>query len=296
VHLAIGIFDGVHLGHRAVIESAVAAARAENGLGAVLTFWPHPTAVFRPESPTRLMLDRASKERVLLSLGVDLVITQPFTPDFAQLAAEDFLPWLKARLPSLAAVYVGGNFRFGQGRKGDVSLLAAQARQSRVKVFGASPVEVAGALVSSTRVRAQLEAGDIEAVNALLGYRYFSSGVVTPGKQLGRTIGFPTLNVPWTRDLRPRLGVYAVRVAGSNGGPGLPAVANFGLRPTVEHATEPRLEIHLLGACPFQTGDAIAVEWLKFLRPELKFGGVDELRAQISKDRDAAVQYFRSVG
>jgi riboflavin kinase/FMN adenylyltransferase len=133
-----------------------------------------------------------------------------------------------------------------------------------------------------------LAAGDIEAANALLGYVYFSEGVVTPGKRLGRTLGFPTLNLAWSPELRPRFGVYAVRVSGKKANAPLPAVANYGLRPTVENATEPRLEAHVLVPCPFGEGDRVKIEWLRFLRPEKKFAGIGELRAQIENDRKAA--------
>lgn len=294
LHLAIGIFDGVHLGHRAVILPAIQAARQAAGLSGVLTFWPHPSALVRPQTPTRLMFDAGTKTRVLLALGVDVVVTQPFTPDIAGIDAEAFLPWLKSRLPALVAIYVGENFRFGRGRRGDVALLARTAAAHGLTVFTAPRVTLDGEPVSSTRVRAQLEAGNLETANALLGYRYFAAGVIAPGKQLGRTIGFPTLNLPWAPDFRPRLGVYAVRIWNPTHPRPLPAVANYGLRPTVEQTTEPRLEVHVLGECPYTAGDSITVEWLHFLRPELKFAGVDELRAQISRDRDTAQKYFDS--
>ena len=132
----------------------------------------------------------------------------------------------------------------------------------------------------------------MEEVNALLGYSYFAEGIVTPGKQLGRTLGFPTLNVGWEPDLRPRFGVYAVHVSNANGANPLAAVANYGLRPTVENSTVPRLEIHVLGPCPFTEGDELIIEWLSFLRPEKKFDGVEALRVQIASDRDAAQSWF----
>ncbi|MBI4623639.1 MAG: riboflavin biosynthesis protein RibF [Verrucomicrobia bacterium] len=288
------MFDGVHLGHRAVIEAAVQSARHSGGLGGVLTFWPHPSALFRPGSPTRLLQDSRTKTRVLLTLGVDAVITQPFTPEFAAVTAEDFLPWLKQRLPRLAAIYVGENFRFGQGRRGDVALLVAAARSHGWRVFSAPRVNLDGEPISSTRVRAQLEAGEVDAANALLGYCYFADGLVAPGKRLGRTIGFPTLNLVWSPALRPRLGVYAVRVSGATAAAPLPAVANYGLRPTVEQTVEPRMEVHVLGDCPFGEGDNITVEWLHFLRPEMKFANVNELRGQIARDRETAVAFFRT--
>lgn len=293
LHLAIGMFDGVHLGHRAVVEAAVQSARAAGGLAGVLTFWPHPSALFRPASPTRSMQDPASKAKLLRTLGVEAVIVQPFTPELAGVCGEDFLPWLKQRLPHLVAVYVGENFRFGQGRRGDVALLVQEGRKHGIHVFSAPRVNLDGEPISSTRIRAQLASGDIHAVNTLLGYNYFAEGTVRGGKRLGRTIGFPTLNVPWAPELAPRLGVYAVRVSGAKSSAALPAVANYGVRPTVENTTEPRLEVHVLGPCPYTEGDAVRVEWLRFLRPEMKFGGLEELRAQIARDRAEAEKFFQ---
>lgn len=293
LHLAVGMFDGVHRGHRAVIEPAVRAARSTGGVAAVLTFWPHPSALFRPKDPTRLIQNPAAKARVLESLGVDAVITQPFTPEFAAVPAEEFVAWLKRRLGALEAIYVGENFRFGRARKGDVAMLQATAPAEAVQVASAPRVMMDGGPISSTRVRSLIESGAIEAANALLGYAYFAEGVATGGKRLGRTIGFPTLNLPWAPELRPKFGVYAVRVRGGEKSGVANGVANYGLRPTVESAaTEPRIETHVLGECPWTEGDRITVEWLKFLRPEMKFGGVEELRAQIARDRDAAAAFF----
>jgi riboflavin kinase/FMN adenylyltransferase len=294
LHLALGMFDGLHLGHRAVIDPAVRTARADGALSGVLTFWPHPSALFRPDSPTKLIQPAATKARMLNRLGVDAVITLPFTPDVAGIKAENFLPWLKQRLPQLAAIHVGENFRFGRGRRGDVALLVATALPLGVRVVGVPRVTRDGEPISSTRIRALLEAGDIAAANALLGYAYFAHGFVAPGKRLGRTIGFPTLNLAWTPPLPPRYGVYAVRVSAPEvaGAAPLLAVANYGLRPTVEQTTEPRLEIHVLGACPFGEGDHVKAEWLSFLRPEMKFAGLDELRAQIARDKTQAEAWF----
>jgi riboflavin kinase/FMN adenylyltransferase len=294
VHLAIGMFDGVHLGHRAVIEAAVQSARRSGGLAAVLTFWPHPSALFQPDRPRLLIMDTAVKTRLLLSLGADAVITQPFTPEYARIEAEDFLPHLKKHLPQLAAVYVGENWRFGRGRRGDIALLVAEAKKYGLTVFSAPRVSLDGEPISSTRIRGLLEWGEIVAANAALGFSYFAEGLVAPGKRLGRTIGFPTLNLAWNPQLRPRFGVYAVTISGTKSAAPLPGVANYGLRPTVERSSEPRLEVHVLGACPFGEGDPVKVEWLKFLRPEAKFAGVEELRAQIGRDREAAAAWFHA--
>lgn len=292
LHLAIGMFDGVHLGHHAVIEAAVHSARRSQGLAAVLTFWPHPSRLFRPQEPVRLIMTPDLKNRQLARLGVDAVITQRFDADYASVEAEDFLPHLKRALPMLSTIYVGENWRFGRGRRGDITFLVNEARKHGINIVSAQRMNQNGELISSTRIRSYLEEGRMEEVNALLGYTYFAEGVVTPGKQLGRTLGFPTLNVGWEPDLRPRFGVYAVLVAGAKSPQPLRAVANYGLRPTVENSVVPRLEIHVLGPCPFGEGDELSIEWLSFIRAEKKFDNVEALRTQIAADRDAALAWF----
>jgi len=288
LHLAIGMFDGVHLGHQAVIEPAVHSARRCDGLAGVLTFWPHPSVVFKAAAPVRMLMNPQMKARVLVRLGVDVVIKQPFTLAFARIAAEEFLPHLQRHLPHLAGIYVGENWRFGAGRKGDVNLLLAEAAQHGVPVVSVPRMQCNGEPISSTRIRDCLEAGRLEEVNMLLGYSYFAEGTVIPGLHLGAKLGFPTLNVPWEPELRPRYGVYAVHISGDSATAALPGVANFGLRPTVASASGPLLEVHVLGPCPFSTGSRVTIEWLKFLRPEQKFGGVEELRVQIARDCEIA--------
>ena len=292
LHLAIGMFDGVHLGHHAVIEAAVHSARRAAGISCVLTFWPHPSRLFRPDNPVRLIMTPSLKNRQLFKLGVDAVIMQTFDADFAGIPANELLPRLKQALPGLTTIYVGENWRFGKGRTGDINVLLTEAKKNGLNVVSAQRINQNGEPISSTRIRGYLEEGLIEEANALLGYTYFAEGVVTPGKQLGGKIGFPTLNIIWEPDLRPRLGVYAVQVYGSKSTVPIPGVANYGLRPTVENSTEPRLEVHLLGACPFDKGDNLTVEWLSFLRPEMKFSSLEALKEQIGKDREKASEFF----
>ncbi len=291
LHLAIGMFDGVHLGHQAVIESAVHSARRCGGLAGVLTFWPHPSVLLRPRESTRMIMSPEMKLRVLNRLGVDVVIQQAFNPAFARITAEQFLPHLRARLPSLAGIYVGENWRYGAGRRGDVRLLLAEAARQKVPVVSVPQILCDGSPISSTRIRDCLVAGAVDEANLYLGYSYFAAGTVVPGRRLGRSLGFPTLNLPWDPELRPRFGVYVARV-GEENPDRLPAVANYGVRPTVEAAGGPLLEVHVLGDCPFGAGSRVTVEWLRFLRPEQKFAGVEELRAQIGRDRAAAVEWF----
>lgn len=299
LHLAIGMFDGVHVGHRTVIETAVRSARRSGGLAAVLTFDPHPSRLFRPDAPVHLIMDREQRVAALRALGVAAVIVQPFDAAFAGLEAEALLPHLRSRLAGLHTVYVGENWRFGRGRRGDVALLVAEAKKNGLHVVSAPRLNGDGEPVSSTRIRLLITEGRIDAANVLLGDAYASEGVVRSGKRLGRTIGFPTLNLPWNPDLRPRLGVYVTRVlpAGAGGTgtatEGMPAVANYGLRPTVEDAILPQLEVHVLGECPYGEGDAVRVEWLAYLRPEQKFANVEALRAQIALDEAAARAWWR---
>lgn len=295
MHLAVGMFDGVHIGHRAVLDAVVLAARRTNGVPAVLTFSPHPSHLFKPQEPVRLIMTDEAKVDALFSLGMQAVIVQPFDLDFAAIEAEALIPHLRRTMPGLEAIYVGENWRFGRGRRGDIHLLVAEAKKHGVHVVSAPRINQDGEPISSTRIRAALTEGRIDDANALLGSAYSTSGVVTPGKQLGQVIGFPTLNLPWGSTLSPRFGVYVQRVFTNPdlSGVGLPAVANFGLRPTVEQTTAPRLEIHLLAEdCPFGPGDQLHIEWLHFIRPEQKFFGIESLRAAISQDRTAALAWF----
>lgn len=294
LYLAIGMFDGVHLGHQAVIESAVHSARRSGGLAGVLTFWPHPSVLFNPEGRTRMLMNPEMKLRVLLRLGVDVVIKQTFSPEFARIAVEEFLPFLRHQLPHLAGVFVGENWRFGAGRRGDVHCLLAEAAKLHVPVLSVPRIQWNGEPISSTRIRDDLEAGRVEEANMLLGYSYFAEGVVTPGRRLGRSLGFPTLNVTWEPELKPRYGVYAVCVSGDSSGPVVHGVANYGVRPTIGGACGPLLEAHLLGPCPYAEGSRVTIDWLRFLRPEQKFDNVEALRLQIARDRAAAEVFFRS--
>ncbi len=292
LHLAIGMFDGVHLGHQSVIEAAVHSARHGGGQAGVLTFWPHPSALFRPDQPVRLLMPPEMKRVVLSRLGIDLVIEQNFSAQFAAVEAQDFVALLRRHMPQLTALYVGENWRFGRDRVGDVALLVETAREAGLTVFSAPRLNYNGAPVSSSRLRELLIAGDMAEVNAMLGYAYFSSGVVESGRQLGRTMGFPTLNLAWAPELKPRYGVYAVEVASVDQRV-LKGVANYGLRPTVGQTNRPLLEVHLLELPAPAYGDEITVRWLRLLRPEIKFGSLEELRGQIEKDRQEALKFFR---
>lgn len=312
IHLAVGMFDGVHLGHQAVIEAANHSARRTGGLSAVLSFNPHPSRLFAPQNPTRLLMPPQIKLNVLQRMGVGLTIIHPFDREFAAIKASDFPAYLKRCLPTLRSIYVGENFRYGKARSGDISALLADCRRENIDLFSAERIRYNGEPISSTRIRAALEQGQIEEANRLLGYSYFATGRISPGKQLGRKLGFPTLNLPWEPELPPAFGVYAVRICRDNGDNAAQseqanhgaaaigtapkstwynAVANYGLRPTVHAETEsvaPLLEVHVLESCPLTTADSVCVQWLHFLRPEQKFPSIEALQTQIRKDSAAA--------
>lgn len=221
-----------------------------------------------------------------------MIITEPFDAKFAAIEAEDFIPHLRRLLPGLTTLYVGENWRFGRGRRGDITLLVKEARRHGLAVVSAPRINHNGEPISSTRIRTCLREGRVAEANALLGYSYKAEGIVVPGKRLGRTLGFPTLNLEWDPELRPRFGVYAVTVASAESAQSEPAVANYGLRPTVEQTQVPRLEVHVLGACSWTEGSTIAVAWQEFLRDERRFESVEALRVQVEKDRAQAAEFF----
>lgn len=296
IHMAIGVFDGVHLGHQAVIEAAIQSANRSGGIAAVLTFNPHPSHLFRPKDPTRLLMPKSAKEGFLRKLGVELIIFQTFDSAFASIEAADFPAYLQKCLPQLKALYVGENFRFGKARRGDVDLLIDASKACGMDVFSVQRIRENGEPISSTRIRKEILEGRIERANALLGHSYSSSGKIIAGRQLGRTIGFPTINLPWQPELAPRYGVYCVRarLKGEGADKWYTGVANYGVRPTVETSDQavPLLEVHTLEAVSWQPDDEITVIWEKFVRNEQKFSSIDELKSQISADRRFAEDFF----
>ncbi len=271
--LALGVFDGVHLGHQAVLD----AARGLSQLG-VLTFDPHPVQVLAPErAPRRILAGLEHKKLIFERLGVDFMVVIEFTPEFAAVEAGDFAKeLLSAGVSRLAA---GADWNFGRGRKGTMALLSSWAEQSRIKVVEVGAVTMDGARISSTRIRERLRVNDLEGAARLLGRPYSVYGEVVQGRQLGRTIGFPTANVLASDEQLPPNGVYLVE------GNGIPGVANIGVRPTVDDSRRRALEVHLFSdALAMEYGWWLEVGFLRKIREERKFASVEVLREQITRD------------
>ncbi|HZB93660.1 MAG TPA: bifunctional riboflavin kinase/FAD synthetase [Stellaceae bacterium] len=295
--VAIGNFDGVHLGHQRVIGEAGAIAGRLGAPHAVLTFEPHPRRVFRPQDPPFRLTPFRPKARRIEALGVDLLFTLHFDLDFARRSAEEFIAGVLVQGLGARHVVVGYDFVFGHGRRGNPALLAERGAAAGFGVTLIDPVAAAGgAAYSSTRIREHLVAGEPRAAAALLGCFWEIDGRVERGDQRGRTIGFPTANLFLEDYLRPAGGVYAVRAAVEEGG--TPhwhdAVANFGTRPTFG-GTDLRLEVHLFDYDGDLYGRHLRIALIDHLRPERKFPGLDALKAQIAEDAKQARQILNSL-
>ena len=279
VYLAIGIFDGVHRGHRALIEEAQADAKKTGGTAVVMTFEPHPMMFFqRAESPLRLSSPR-HKELLLARQGVTHLAVLPFEAGRAGQTAEEFVEELRAACRPLGGVVVGADWKFGKGRAGDVGLLK---RMGGFEVDGIPAVTIQGKPISSTAIRLAVARGDLPLAEEALGRPYAVFGRVVPGRKLGRELGFPTANLETDGFQLPPDGVYAVLVR--IGEKTFAGVANLGVRPTFSRGDKRMLEVHLFDFDGDLYGLEIEVEFLRFVREEKKFGSMEELRAQIGRD------------
>ena len=284
--LALGNFDGVHKGHQAVIGAAIARARAIGGPALVATFDPHPSRHFRPDTPPFALTTLDQKLRHFESLGVDGAVVIPFDAALAGLTADEFAAqWLAGRL-GIRHVVTGEDFTFGKGRSGNAATLAALGRLHGFTAEALTPVTASDETVSSTRIRAALADGDMAEATRLLTRPFAIEGEVIHGDKRGRTIGVPTANVELGGYIRPRYGVYAVRVH-LPGGDIANGVANLGVRPMFDPPKE-LLETWILDWSGDLYGRRIEVELVQWLRPELKLDGLETLKAQIALDAEAA--------
>lgn len=290
----IGNFDGVHLGHAAVIRQTQARAAALGVPDTVVLFEPQPQEFFKPQSPLPRLTRLYEKLVAMQALDVSRVVCLKFDDDFAALSPEEFIERVLHQGLGSKGLVVGDDFRFGAGRRGDFAMLQnAGARMG----FGVEPMATVshrGGRVSSTRIRACLAADDMVGAAELLGRPYAMSGRVVHGDKLGRTLGMPTLNLPLRRRVSPLQGIFAVEVRGL-GPPARVGVASIGRRPTV-NGTDMRLEVHVFDFAGEIYGERVWVEFKHKLRDELKFDTLAELRIQMQRDAEAARAWLKASG
>ncbi len=281
--LTIGSYDGVHLGHQQIIEQITAGAHQAGAPAVVLTFYPHPSTVLRRAHNAFYLTLPEEKAKLLGEMGVDEVITHPFSREIAETEPENFIRQLAVHL-GIRHLWVGYDFALGKDRKGDVAFLTELGVRLGFKVHVIEAYKLDGEIVSSSRVRRAVEERDITAANRLLGHYFTISGTVIPGDGRGATIGIPTANLQVAQERAvPGAGVYVclAEVDGKT----YPAVTNIGVRPTFEDTpVAPRIETHILDFSANIYDKQISLSFVDFLRPEQKFSGVDELVAQIRAD------------
>lgn len=289
--VTIGAFDGVHLGHQAILQQVVAQAKALQQPSLVMVFEPQPHEFFSGEkAPARLMRLR-EKVEALFAAGIDRVFCLPFTQWLSQLSADAFIQHILVDCLNTQSLVIGDDFCFGRARQGNYALLQQAGEQLGFAVTDTATYIVDDERVSSTRIRQALEQSRFDIVPTLLGKPYTISGKVVRGQQLGRQLGAPTANVHLHRYRSPLSGVFVVSTTLDNGEV-LPGVANVGVRPTVSGDTKPILEVHLFDRNDDLYGQTIVVEFVDKIREEKRFSGIDELRQQIQKDIQQAKKWL----
>jgi riboflavin kinase/FMN adenylyltransferase len=279
--VAIGVFDGVHLGHRALIAELARGAHAQQANAVAATFDPLPIQALAPGAPASALSDVRDRVRLLRAAGADAVAVFRFDPEFARLSADAFIDRLRGAC-DLRRIVVGPDFHFGHRAEGDVEKLRARGARDGFTVEVMPPVEVDGAIVSSTRIRNLLLAGAVEAAGRLLGRAYAVRGRVVHGARRGRALGFPTINLALPRErLLPRDGIYAMRVEMGEGR--FKAAASLGIRPTFGGG-ERVLEAYLLDFHGDVYGEEVDASFVKRLRDEIAFASPGELSFQIARD------------
>ncbi len=291
--LVLGNFDGVHRGHQAVVKAALTAAQSLRMRARALTLEPHPRTLFQPDGPPFRLTPEAMKRRLLLALGLEGIVTLPFTQELAHLEAQAFVEAVLIKHYGAEHVVAGADFVFGHGRAGTMAKLRAWLEPYKVGVTEVQPVGEPDSTqtFSSSRTRSALEAGDVDVASRLLGRPWSIAGTVIEGARRGKKLGFPTANMMLGDHLRPRFGVYAVQARRWEDKAWIPGVANIGKRPTVG-GKEERLEAHLFDFDGDLYGEIWEIALQRFLRPEQQFASLEALREQIVQDAAAARDFL----
>jgi riboflavin kinase / FMN adenylyltransferase len=291
VCLAIGFFDGVHLGHQQIIRQTTTDARQHEALALILTFDKHPNTVIAPDRAPALIYPLEQKLRVIESLEADVTLVVHFDKAFSERSGEEFVRTLAGEAGPIRSICVGANFTFGHKRSGNVELLRRLGAELKFTVHGQAAVALDGKAVSSTRIRQAISAGNLDAASQMLGRAYSLVGPVVRGDQLGRKLGFPTANLDVTGLVLPPSGVYVAQVKAS--GSLHRAVVNIGSRPTLQSPqSQLRVEAHLLEFNGDLYGKTLELIFVEKLRDEKKFPSLDELREQIARDISKAQSKF----
>lgn len=284
--LALGNFDGVHLGHQAVIGKAVELGRQQGRPVIVATFDPHPVRFFKPDVKAFRLTTLDQRETLFEALGADAMMVFEFGAKLAGTTADEFVTGLLGRDLGISAVITGSDFTFGKGKQGDVALLKSLGREVGIEAHDVAPIEEGGEVISSSRIRNALWSGDPQEAARLLTRPFAIRGMVQHGDKVGRTIGYPTANIDLGTYIRPKYGIYAVTGLLPDGRV-LNGAANLGIRPTFDPPKE-LLEPYFFDFSGDLYGQEIEVAFHHFIRPEAKFDGLDALVAQMEKDCDEA--------
>jgi riboflavin kinase/FMN adenylyltransferase len=284
--VALGNFDGFHLGHQAVVGRAVELAKAQGRPAIVATFDPHPVRYFKPDVPPFRLTSLDQRQRLFAAAGADAILVFRFDAELAGVSAHDFITDRLITRAGAAGVVTGEDFTFGKGRGGNTAVLAELGGAQGLTVESVGPVSEGGEIISSSRIRAALHTGDCTTATRLLTRPFAIQSSVIHGDKLGRTIGFPTANVDMTDYVRPRYGIYAVRGRLPDGRM-LDGAANLGIRPTFDPPKE-LLEPYFFDFSGDLYGQQIEVELHSFIRPEAKFDSLEALTAQMDRDCDTA--------
>lgn len=289
--LTIGNFDGVHRGHQELLRRVVQASDRKDLFSLLITFHPHPIAVLAPEKKHTRLFDLQDQQEQLEKTGLKGVLRQPFSRQFSELSATQFLEDYLLKYFQPQVIVIGHDFTFGAHRSGSYDLLQAFGDRHKIQIERVPPLEVMGSRASTSRIRECLLSGDLVLAEQLLGRKYYLKGVVEKGEGRGRLLGFPTANIKPDVDFYPKMGVYVCKVSFAGRGP-FKAVMNVGLNRTfVEGDHHPiKAEVHLLEVSEDLYGRTLKVELVQYLREEKKFSSIDELRQQISKDIETARQ------
>jgi riboflavin kinase/FMN adenylyltransferase len=292
--LTLGVFDGLHLGHQKIMETVVERAKAVGAHATAITFDPHPRAVLHPESAPPLLQTLDQRLANFEVLGIEQAIVIPFNKNFAANPADAFLKEIVHDRLHAREVYLGKGFAFGKDRDGNIELLRKMSSELGFFADEVPEVTLRDQRISSSKIRKLLDAGRVNLVRRMLGRPYGVEGVIIRGNRRGHTIGFPTANLKPHNRVIPKFGVYAT--ATLLDGKWRRSITNIGVRPTFENDAEPSIETYIFDYDGDLYGDVLRVRFLHRIRDERKFSGIDELKAQIQKDSQRALNYFRQEG